>query len=181
MEAKETLPAWVDGAETKVKPVLVAVPAGVVTLTLPLVPDATTAVIWVKEFTVKELAAVPPKLTAVAPVKLVPVITTETPVPELVGVKEEMAGGDTTKTQAAPVLELSVFPPASAVVPSELNATQVPCAALPEEPVPTNLFPCWVHVVPLRAKIHDAPVLVLSEDPPMMAVLPSALKATDLP
>ena len=36
--------------------------------------------------------ATPPKLTAVAPVKLVPVMVTDVPVAPLVGVKEEMVG-----------------------------------------------------------------------------------------
>ncbi len=53
-----------------------AVPPGVVTDIIPLVPIATTAVILVALTTVKEVAAVPPKLTAVAPVKLVPVMVT---------------------------------------------------------------------------------------------------------
>ncbi len=37
------------------------------------------AVIWVAESTVNEVAAVAPKVTAVAPVKPVPVIVTEVP------------------------------------------------------------------------------------------------------
>ncbi len=58
-------------------PASVAVPPGVVTLTLPEVPDAPgVAVIDVALTTVNEVAAVPPKLTAVAPVKLVPVMVT---------------------------------------------------------------------------------------------------------
>ena len=63
-------------ADIKVNPVLLALPFGVVTLTLPVVPAATTAVILVALTTVNEVAIVPPKLTAVAPVKLVPVIVT---------------------------------------------------------------------------------------------------------
>ena len=71
-----------------VNPVRVAVPPGIVTHTLPLVPLATVAVMLVELFTVKADAAVPPKLTAVAPVKLVPVIVTVAPVAAVVGVKE---------------------------------------------------------------------------------------------
>ncbi len=52
----------------------------VVTLTLTVpVPAAVTAVIWVAELTVKLAAGVAPNLTAVAPVKLVPVMTTLVP------------------------------------------------------------------------------------------------------
>ena len=42
--------------------------------------------------TVKVVAAVPPKLTAVAPVKFVPVIVTVVPVGAVVGVKEVIVG-----------------------------------------------------------------------------------------
>jgi hypothetical protein len=53
-----------------------AVPPSVVTDIFPVAPFPTTAVILVALTTVKEVAAVPPKLTAVAPVKLVPVMVT---------------------------------------------------------------------------------------------------------
>ena len=69
-----------------------AVPPGVVTDIVPLVPLATTAVILVALTTVKEVAAVPPKLTAVAPVKLVPVMVTIAPVGADDGVNELMLG-----------------------------------------------------------------------------------------
>jgi hypothetical protein len=56
------------------------VPAGVVTVTstVPL-PAGAVAVMLVGPLTVKDVAAVVPKLTAVAPVKLVPVIVTLVP------------------------------------------------------------------------------------------------------
>jgi preprotein translocase subunit SecG len=59
----------------------VLVPFGVITviLTVPTAPAGLTAVIDVALFTVKLAAAVLPKLTAVAPVKLVPVIVTDVP------------------------------------------------------------------------------------------------------
>jgi hypothetical protein len=63
-------------AVIKVNPVLFIVPLAVVTLTLPEVPAPTTATMLVALTTVNEVAAVPPKLTAVAPVKFVPVIVT---------------------------------------------------------------------------------------------------------
>jgi hypothetical protein len=69
-----------------------AVPPGVVTDIVPLVPIATTAVMLVALTTVKELAAVPPKLTTVAPVKLVPVMVTTTPVAADEGVNEVTVG-----------------------------------------------------------------------------------------
>jgi hypothetical protein len=75
-----------------VNPASVPVPPGVVTLTAPVVPVPTTAVICVAELTVKLVAAVPPKLTALALVKPVPVIVTEVPVPPVVGVNEVIVG-----------------------------------------------------------------------------------------
>ena len=80
------------GAAINVNPVRVPVPTGVVTLTSPDVPFATTAVMLVALTTVKDVAAVPPKVTAVAPVKLVPVMVTVAPVPADAGVNEVMAG-----------------------------------------------------------------------------------------
>ena len=63
-------------ADINVNPALLAMPFSVVTLTLPVAPAPTTAVILVALTTVNEVAAVPPKLTAVAPVKSVPVMVT---------------------------------------------------------------------------------------------------------
>ena len=70
------------------------VPEGLVTVTLTLVPEpeGTTAVISVAEFTVNEVAAVPPNKTAVAPVKLVPVMVTEAPTAAVAGLSRAMFG-----------------------------------------------------------------------------------------
>ena len=51
-----------------------------------------TAVMELALITVNEAAAAPPKLTAVAPVKLVPVIVTVVPELPLTGVKELIVG-----------------------------------------------------------------------------------------
>ena len=84
------------GAGTKVMvSVEVTVPPGVTTEMVPVVPLATTAVMVVAFTTLNEVAAVPPKLTAVAPVKLVPVMVTVAPVAADVGVKEPMVGAGT--------------------------------------------------------------------------------------
>jgi hypothetical protein len=85
------------GAETvTVKlPPLAAVPPGVVTEIGPVVAaDGTVALIWVAEVTVK-VALAPLKLTAVAPVKAVPVIVTEAPAAPLAGEKDVIVGADT--------------------------------------------------------------------------------------
>jgi hypothetical protein len=74
-------------------PALVPGPPGVVTLHFPLVaPVGTEAVIFVAELTVNE-ALVVPSLTAVAPLKPVPLIVTEVPTGPLVGEKLETVGG----------------------------------------------------------------------------------------
>jgi len=71
------------------------VPPGVVTEIVPVVPVAGVAVICVAESTVKDAALVPPNLTAVAPVKFVPVIVTGVAFAQpLLGVKLDMAGGE---------------------------------------------------------------------------------------
>nr|WP_280295046.1 hypothetical protein [Nocardia abscessus] len=58
------------------------VPPGPVTVTGTIpVPAGVTAVIWVSELTVNEVAGVLPKLTAVAPVKPEPVRVTVVPPP----------------------------------------------------------------------------------------------------
>src|ERR1700704_2168063 len=85
-------------------PALVAVPPAVVTLSGPVVaPAGTVAVIAVAEFTVK-LALVPLKVTAVAPVKFVPLIVTVVPTGPLLGAKLVIVGGLETVTVKLPAL-----------------------------------------------------------------------------
>ena len=71
---------------------LVAFPAGVLTMILPVVaPAGTVAVIFVAELTVN-VAITPLNFTAVAPVKFVPEIVTEVPTGPEVGVKLVIVG-----------------------------------------------------------------------------------------
>src|SRR5262249_36185850 len=72
-------------------------------------------------------------------------------------------------------------PPTRAVSPSADNATDMPWRELPAPSVPTSFLPCCVQTPPLRVNTHAAPVLLLSNHPPTMAVLPSAESATDMP
>ena len=67
------------------------------TSTVPADPAGAVAVICVALLTVKPVAAVPPKVTAVAPERLVPVMTTEVPpaVGPAVGETEVTVGADT--------------------------------------------------------------------------------------
>ena len=75
---------------------LVAVPPGVVTVTVPVdAPLGTLVVILVSELTWK-LAVVPLNFTAVAPVRFVPVIVTGSPTPPLVGLSDEIVGAAMT-------------------------------------------------------------------------------------
>jgi hypothetical protein len=83
------------GGDIKIKPERLAVPPKVVTETFPVAPAPTTAVILDDEFTIKDLAATPPKLTFVAPVKFDPVIITEAPAKAELGVNEEISGVET--------------------------------------------------------------------------------------
>jgi hypothetical protein len=62
----------------------------VITLTLPDAPAPTTAVMVVELTTENDVAAVPPKLTAVTPIKFVPVMVTVTPCVAVFGVNDVM-------------------------------------------------------------------------------------------
>ena len=67
------------------------VPPAVVTVTSTVpVPADEVAVIWVALLTLKKPAALPPNLTAVAPVKLVPVIVTLVP-PRRTGIRTDVS------------------------------------------------------------------------------------------
>ena len=72
----------------------VPVPPGVVTEIVPVALAGTTAFMVVELMTEKEVAAVPPKLTAVAPVKFVPVKVTVAPVAADVGVNAVTVGAE---------------------------------------------------------------------------------------
>ena len=73
------------GAATNVKPVAVATPPGLVIETEPVAPAPTVAIIWVAVFETIAVAAVPPKLTAEALLRLVPLMVILTPLPPKVG------------------------------------------------------------------------------------------------
>ena len=77
----------------KVNPAKLPVPPGAVTDTEPLLPEPTNAVIVVAFTTVKDVAATPLKLTAVVPVRFVPVMVTIAPVVAVVGEKDVIVGG----------------------------------------------------------------------------------------
>ncbi len=74
-------------------PELVAVPPDVVTAIVPVTaPVGTVAVTLVDETTLNVVAVVPSNLTAVAPVKFVPVIVTDVPTGPEVGENDVIVG-----------------------------------------------------------------------------------------
>ena len=77
---------------------LVALPAGVTTPILPVfAPAGTVALMWVSEYTMKLVAATPPKVTLVASLKFCPAINTLLPSGPNLGEKLLM-DGDKLKT-----------------------------------------------------------------------------------
>jgi len=81
------------GAGINVNPPLEIAPLAVVTLTFPVAPVPTMAVIFVGLTIVNEVAATPPKLTDVVPEKLLPMIEIVVFLPAEAGVNEVIVGG----------------------------------------------------------------------------------------
>ena len=82
------------GGVARTNPAIEPVPAVASTSTVPLtVPTATTAVTCVAEIGVTDVAAMPPKRTAVAPVRFVPVIVTVCPMAAGLGAMPVTVGG----------------------------------------------------------------------------------------
>jgi hypothetical protein len=180
------------GGAINVKPVFVPIPPGVVTETLPLAPAATTAVMDVAETTVKLAAAVPPKLTAVAPVKFVPVIVTVTPLAALVGAKLVTVGAGINVKPARVAVPPGVVtetlpdaPPAATTAVMDVAETTVKlAAAVPPKltaVAPVKFVPVIVTVVPAPALVGVKLVMVGGEinmKPAREAVPPGAVTET---
>ena len=135
------------GTAVKVNPANVAVPAGVVTEALPVVPLATTAFIVVELITANEVAAVPPKLTAVAPVKLVPVIITVAPAAADVGENEVTVGAANVNPANVAVPEGVVTEIIPVVLPATTAVMLVALATLNEA---TATLPVLTAVAPVK-------------------------------
>jgi hypothetical protein len=110
----------ITGAGINVKPNKLAEPPAEVTPTEPVAPLPTIALMVVDETTVNEATAVPPKVTLVAPVKLLPVMVIEVPNPAVVGLMELITGAG-----------INVKPDKLAEPPAELTPTE------PDDPLPT--------------------------------------------
>ena len=155
---------------TQIKPLFVPVPPGVVTLTLPEVPVLTTAVIDVALTTLNEVAAVPPKLTAEALVKSVPVRVTVKPLPELVGENELITGAGIKVKPLLVAVPPRVVTNTSPVVPDATTAVMLVALTTVNEValVPPNLtvvavvksVPVMVTVAPLAALVGVNEVMV---------------------
>jgi hypothetical protein len=118
--------------------VLIAVPAGFVTLIGPVVaPVGTVTVNWVAELMAYG-AGVPLISTAVAPAKPDPVITTWVPTGPVVGVKDEIVGATATPTVNA--VALVAVPPGVVTLIMPVEAPGGTVAVMLVGPFTTNQF-----------------------------------------
>jgi hypothetical protein len=157
------------GGGRNIKPAKWVVPPGVVMLTFPVAPPPTTANIVVGERTVKEVAATPPKLTAVAPVRSIPLIVIDAPLPAEAGENEAIAGGgakekpDSASVSCGVVSVTSPDAPAptTAVIVVELKIVKEAAATPPKRtPVtPPKLVPVMVTVCPAAAVVGEKEVI----------------------
>jgi hypothetical protein len=138
-----------------------ALPPGVVTEILPVVAAlGTVAAICVALFTVK-LAAVPLKASAVAPVRLLPVMVTTVPMAPLAGAKLAMLGAGACTVK---LLAERAFPPA---VVTEILPLVAPLGTVAA--ICVALFTVKLAAVPLNATML-APLRLV---PVMVTVIPT--------
>ncbi len=148
----------------KVKPAIEALPAGVLTRTLPVAPDPTTATSVVAFNTVNDAAGTSPKCTEDAPERWLPLINTERPRIAELGEKDDMEGA-WLDTNAKPVREAvppGVVTDTAPLAPAPTMAVMVVAlctlkdvAATPPKRTllaPLKLLPCRVTVCPLWAE-----------------------------
>ena len=155
--------------------VLVAVPPGVVTAIGPVVaPAGTVDVIWVSEFTVNVVAAVPQNVTADAPVKPVPVITTDVPTGPLVGLNDVMVGtgdGVTSKfvalvpvpSESVTAIGPSVAPAGTVAVIWTLEFTVNVVAAVPLKVTALATLESWNPVPAITTDVPIGPLVGSNE------------------
>ena len=147
-------------------------PSGAITCThtaRAVLDGGAIAVIEPSAATVKLLAGVAPKSTAVALARRIPVRWTAVPpaVDPLLGLSDSTIGIKlgSEKSHAPPAIRCSSGAPTSAVSPSERSATAVPKAPLLGGlALSAELVSFWavVQFPPLRAKSHAAPSLPLA-------------------
>ena len=146
--------------------VAVAVPPGVVTATLaaPTVPAGVTAVMVVDESTTTLVAATPPIVTLVAPVKVAPVIVNGVPptVEPVTGETEEIIGS------AKYINAFDAVAVPFGVVTATLAAPTVPAgvtAVMLVDESTTTLVAATPPIVTLVAPVKLAPVIVIAVPP----------------
>lgn len=147
-----------------------AVPPGVVTDTVPVEPAPTTADMLVELITVKDVAAVPPKLTADAPVKLVPVIIIVAPEAPKVGAIPVTVGAERVKVTDDVAVPPGVVTETVPVVP--LPTTAVILVALATLNDVTGVPPRLTAVAPV--KLVPVMVMVAPTVPLVTAVMVGA-------
>ena len=133
-----------------------AVPPGVVTVTTPIEPFPTMAMIWVSEFIIKLEAAVPPNLTTVAPIRLLPVITTDVPLPPEVGAKDVIVG-----IELEVVVEMVVEVVVEVVVVEVLVIVNVPIPTCPPVTVTPGIVLALTSEIITEAGVILAQLLTL--------------------
>ena len=140
-------------------------PLGVVTVISPVARLPTVAEMEVALKTVKAVAGVPPKATAVAPVKLLPVMVTTVPWAPEVGVKAVMMGTRTKVKVGGVHVVLVAIPPGAVtanvpVVPLPTVALRVVLLVTEKEDTavpPTVTADASVKFVPVRVTTVPGP------------------------
>ena len=163
----------IEGGGKNTKPVFVEDPPPVVTLTFPLVPVPTIAVIEVALTTVNDVAAVPPKLTDVTLVKFIPEMVMTVPLFAVVGVHEVIIGGakklNPDKLPVPPIVVTLTFPlvPALTIAVIILSfTTEKLVATVPPKlttVVPKKYLPFTITVEPLGAVVGVKDVIIGKE------------------
>jgi hypothetical protein len=181
----------ISGRGTNVNPFSESVPPGVVILTLPEAPLLTVAMIVVALGIVNELADTPPNLTAVTPVKSVPVMVTSIPGPAEAGVKELILGAEKYVNPFAPaippglVIRISPLDPlATTAVIFMLFTCVKEAAGVPPKltaVAPCKSVPLIVTTVPLLPEAGVKDVIYgmgMNEKPPLTAIPPGVVTLT---
>jgi hypothetical protein len=144
-----------------VNPLLADVPPGVVNRRSPDLPNPTIPIILSSETTVKEAAGIPPKLSALTPVKFLPIMVILVPSTATAGEKELIAGSGMNVNPLFNEVPASLITDTSPVVPASTRAIMVSgdttvneAAGVPPkltELVPAKFVPVMVILVPATA------------------------------
>src|ERR1019366_6541354 len=150
--------------------VVALVPPGVVTVTstVPTGSTGAAAVIEVSELTMTELAGAEPKVTALAPVRLVPVMVTEVPpvVRPEVGERPVTVGAGGSENENWSAVVVALVPPGVVTVTSTVPTGSTGAAAVIEvSELTMNELAGAEPKVTALAPVRSVPVIV-TEVPP---------------